>query len=388
MKIAVASSGLGHVARGIEAWARDVAGALRGRGEDVVLCKGGGDVGEAYEVVVPCWQRGAWGTRALVGVTGRGFFWRYGWGSVYDVEQSTFAKGLIRLLRERAIDVLHVQDPRLALLVQRARERGAIGTRTILGHGTEESFEFLQKIDYLQHLAPWHLEEAREAGFWKPTWTVIPNFIDCERFSPDGPNLREELEIPEEAVVVLTAAAIKRHHKRVDYLLDEFERLVADHPEVPAHLIVAGGYESDTDELVARGTERLGSRVRFLVRFPRERMADLYRTADAFALCSLKEMMPIALLEATSSGLPCLVNRHPVVEWMVGPGGAAIAMDRPGALAERLAEWLTTPETIATLGGRAREHCLANFSQDRVVDQMLEYYRFVMENDPVPTPGG
>ena len=36
-------------------------------------------------------------------------------------------------------------------------------TRTILAHGTEEPLSFQRKITYLQHLAPWHLEEARAA---------------------------------------------------------------------------------------------------------------------------------------------------------------------------------------------------------------------------------
>jgi glycosyltransferase involved in cell wall biosynthesis len=107
-------------------------------------------------------------------------------------------------------------------------------------------------------------------------------------------------------------------------------------------------------------------------------MPDLYRTADVFVLCSLKEMMPIALLEATASGLPCLVNRHPVVEWMVGPGGRAIDMAAPGALAAELADLVDHPGKRRTLGRHARSHCEQNFSRDKVVSQIMEYYRFVL----------
>ena len=49
--------GLGHVARGIEAWAADLAAALHDRNEDVVLYKGGGVAALPYERVIPCWQR-------------------------------------------------------------------------------------------------------------------------------------------------------------------------------------------------------------------------------------------------------------------------------------------------------------------------------------------
>jgi glycosyltransferase involved in cell wall biosynthesis len=53
---------------------------------------------------------------------------------------------------------------------------------------------------------------------------------------------------------------------------------------------------------------------------------------DLFVLCSLKEMMPIALLEALATGLPALVSQHPVVSWMKGDGGAAIDMRQKGSV--------------------------------------------------------
>ena len=107
-------------------------------------------------------------------------------------------------------------------------------------------------------------------------------------------------------------------------------------------------------------------------------MAELYRTADLFVLCSLFEMMPIALLEATASGLPCLVHRHPIMQWMTGPGGQAIDMSTAGELAAALQPMIEDAARRRQLGAAAREHCLANFSRDRVVDQILEYYKFVM----------
>ena len=193
--------------------------------------------------------------------------------------------------------------------------------------------------------------------------------------------MRRELHIPTDAIVVLSAAAIKRSHKRIDYLLREFAALRSRRPDLPVWLIVAGGWERETDELVKWGQELLGERVRFLVRFPRERMADLYRTADVFTLASLKEMIGIVLLEAAASGLPCVVHRHPVLEWVVGPGGAAIDMTADGALAAELERLACEAKLRGELGRRAREHCIANFSCDRVVDQILTYYDFVMSHD-------
>ncbi len=361
LRIAVASCGLGHVARGIEAWAADLAAALYARGENVVLYKGGGTAEHSYEQLLRCWQRdhspvnSRWFPRRLL--------WRAGYGSPYMAEQTTFAKSLIAALRRNPVDILHVQDPHVALRVQEA----GLTTKVILAHGTEEPDSFLNRIHFVQHLALWHLEQAKDRGCSKPTWTAIPNFIDTTRYEPGTSlSLREELGIPATAHMVLTAAAIKRHHKRIDYLLREFTSV----PD--AYLIVAGGREPDTDDLVTEGRQLLGDRVRFLVSFPRDRMPELYRAADLFVLASLFEMMPIALVEATACGLPCVVNDHPVMCWMTGPGGVPIDMSQPGVLAAALRR------DHAHLGARAREHCLANFSTEAVVDQILAYYRQVL----------
>lgn len=378
LRVAVAASGLGHVARGIEAWADDLATSLRDRVASVTLYKGGGTTERPFEQVIPCWRREAPKTTRLLNILPRRIGWRLGLGSGYATEQTTFALGLIRRLRRHPADVLHVQDPHVAMLVQRARRYGLIATRTILAHGTEEPPAFLARIEYLQHLAPWHLEQNRAAGVWKPEWTAIPNFIDTEMFHPGrADDVRAELGIPADGRIVLTAAAIKRGHKRIDYLISEFARLRKDHPGLPAWLVVAGGWEADTDELVAEGTKLLGDRVRFLVRFPRRRMPELYRAADVFVLCSLSEMMPIALIEAAASGLPCVVHRHPIMEWMTGPGGVAIDMAEPGALAWTLAGLVGSAPRLAAVGAEARAHCAANFSRDRVVASILAYYHQV-----------
>ena len=375
MKIAIASSGLGHVSRGIEAWAEDLGQALHERGASVIVCKGAGSKQKEYERVAPCWTRESEQACRLMRRLPRFLGWRIGMGSGYSIEQTSFTWNLLKVLRRERIDILHVQDPQVALLVQRAAGMGLVRTRTILAHGTEELLEFQRRITYLQHLAPWHLEEARSAGVWRPTWTVIPNFIDTNLYRPGrSDDFRDELQIPRTALVVLVAAAIKRGHKRIDHLLSEFALVRDRHPDLPIYFVIAGGWEQDTDELMAQGQQLLGERIRFLVRFPRTRMPDLYRAADLFTLGSLKEMMPISLLEATASGLPCLVNRHPVMEWMVGEGGKAIDMTAPGALAEEIAALAGSKSLRQELGGLARTHCVSQFSRDRVVDQIIDYY--------------
>src|SRR5687767_7451858 len=136
-RIAIASSGLGHVSRGIEAWADDLAAALAARGEAIILCKGAGAAALPCERVVSCWTREQPATLRLLRCLPRRVSWRVGLGSGYAVEQTTFAINLIRLLRREKVDILHVQDPQVALIVQRARKLRLVRTKVILAHGTE-----------------------------------------------------------------------------------------------------------------------------------------------------------------------------------------------------------------------------------------------------------
>ena len=70
----------------------------------------------------------------------------------------------MRLLRRERADLLHVKEPLVAVIAQWARRLGLIRARTIMAHGTEEPPAFLRRIQYLQHLASWHLEQAKETG--------------------------------------------------------------------------------------------------------------------------------------------------------------------------------------------------------------------------------
>ncbi len=382
MRIAVASSGLGHITRGVETWAADLAQALDTREIDVRLYQGGGTpprYGEVLRNLPRESDANARWRRRLP----HALAWRLGFGAPYDVEQSTFAWSLQRALRRDAIDIVHVQDPLVASRMDQLRRAGFLRTRAILAHGTEEPARWLARLRYVQHLAPAHLGACRDAGYHRPTWTVIGNFVDGDRFHPGAaPGLRHELGIAPDAHVVLAVAAIKRSHKRIDWLIDAVATYRARHPDQPATLVVAGAREDDTDELVALAHERLGDAARMLVRFPRERMPELYRIADVFVMASLFEMMPIALLEAGASGLPSLVNDDPTLRWMTGDGGLPIDMGDTTAFGDALHRLLGDPAERRRRSAAARQHAVEEFGTDVIVGRIVDYYRTVLADRP------
>src|SRR5260221_1765720 len=99
LTIAIACSGLGRIRPGIEAWAQDLARVLTRRGVPVTLF-GADAVKDAAVTVVPCLARtgnAAEGRARFFSSLGG---WRYGFGSPYEIEQTTFAINLWRKVRQ------------------------------------------------------------------------------------------------------------------------------------------------------------------------------------------------------------------------------------------------------------------------------------------------
>lgn len=378
LRIAVASSGLGYVRRGIETWADDLARALRRSGQqDVTLFQSGGSPTEAGTEVLNSPARFDPAVEKWVNRLRRTGGWRYGFGSGYQAEQTLFTLRLWKRVR-RDYDIVHVQDPWIALLMDRLHRAGLSRPRVILAHGTEESTQNLRKYSFLQHLAPCYLENWGAHCPQSQTAFAIPNFVDTQRFQPgDRRAARDRWNLPQDHLIVLSVAALKKHHKRVDYLIREFAAF-SEKATQPAMLVVAGARENETDEVIALGRQLLGEgRVRFLEGVNRDDIPSLFHAADIFTLASLHEMMPIALLEALASGLPVACNDTPTLRWMTGPAGFPTDISCEGALA---AQWekLADDGIRSALSCAAREHAEDTFSETVVIRQYLEMYQQVM----------
>ncbi len=445
MRVAVASSGLGHVARGIETWAEDTAAALTEERVDVCLFHSKSRTGSVHAVdgekvvALRCLRRGDSATRTVIALIPR-FMWRWGLTTGYGLEQFSFWLSLWPRLVWGRYDILHVQDSMLAFWCRRFRRVGLVKTKEILAHGTEEPVEFLAQFDYLQQLAPWHEQQAREALAQKAEtgklkaeggesgrvcWAAIPNFVDTDVFRPvrdsgEKRELREQFRIPGDAFVVGCVAAVKKHHKRIDYLIREFSALQLSAFSSQPFLLVAGARTDETEQLERLAEDLCPGRIKILTNVPRNDMPGLLRSFDLFVLTSLFEMMPIAVLEALATGLPLITNRHPVLQWMVGDekkaetrklraetetevvssslqlscvaakrsedgafspqpslcGGMCVDLSSEGGLADVLtaltSEWLK----VHGLGARRRaEHM---FARDVVIGEYVEYYQRVM----------
>jgi glycosyltransferase involved in cell wall biosynthesis len=371
-RIAVACSGLGHIRRGIESWANDLGRALRTAGADVTVFSGA-PIEDA--IALPCCRRTGGVAKALDQVTHHLGGWRYGMGNSYEVEQTTFSLPLWWRVRHD-FDLLHTQDHIIAKWLEAAKRRGLSRARVIFANGTGESAAAMRRFRYLQLLTPPAMAEWEDQKPPNQSVFMIPNFIDTARFVPgDSAAARAALGLPQHSLIVLTCAAIRRYHKRIDYLLAEFAT-IATAAGRELLLVVVGGREADTDSLIAMGGELLGERVRFFVGMPREQMPMLYQAADLFVLTSLWEMFGIVLIEAMASGLPVICNDSEAFRYVAGPAALYADMREPGSLAAALTEALVDNRRQA-LAAVARPHVDARFSQPVVTRQILDMYQKV-----------
>ncbi len=368
-RIAVMSSGLGHVARGIETWADSVATELHHRGADVTLFKGFGKADRSFERVVRCVRRKQWLAETIVRWAPR-WAWRLGMHQPYDFEQSTFGLSVLPHLIRLRYDLIHLQDPWLALILEKTRRLH--GASIILGHGTEEAPWLLRKFQHVQELSPFYLSRHGDLG--DRQWFAVPNFVDATKFQPgDRLQARRELGLPEDALIVLSAAALNRHKKRLDWLAKEFETAA----RADQFLVLAGASEPETEALVKEVNGRLGARVRIFQNVPHHQMPRLYQAANVQVMPSLMEVMGISILEGMSSGLPCIGHHWGSVEWVIDSTGWIVDMERPGALASVLGS--LDQEVCEKKGLAARQRVVDCFAVKAVVDQMERMYDDVLK---------
>ena len=155
---------------------------------------------------------------------------------------------------------------------------------------------------------------------------LIPNGVDCGRFSP-GPGEREAFGLPKDRLVVLMVSALIPSK-----FIDVGVEAVSQIPD--AHLVVAGTGPL-RHALEAKAAKLLPGRFT-LLSLPAEKMPTLYRSADVFLHLSKEEAFGNVYLEAMACGLPIVARDSARTRWIVGDDQFLSGPDEPTAIARQI----------------------------------------------------
>jgi glycosyltransferase involved in cell wall biosynthesis len=189
---------------------------------------------------------------------------------------------------------------------------------------------------------------------------VVPPGVDLARFHPDGrATARARLGIDEGTRLIGT---VGRLHpvKGQRFLIEALARLG---PECA--LVIAGeGSERAELEACARA-HAVADRCHFLGH--RDDVADILPGLDVFALPSLREGLPRAVLEAQAAGVPVVATRVGALADAVAPAsGRLVPAEDAVALAGALGDVLRDPRSRHAIGAETRAFVSAKYDFARI----------------------
>ena len=357
-RVLIACSGLGHVVRGFETFARDCHDALRGDPRLRV------SIAVARGRTLPRDSRPA----RLLGRAAR----RDG----YFAEQMLYAAALVpRLVRDRP-DVVLVSDWALAGALGRWRKIARRRYRLLLSNGAGHPGPYDWTIDHVQQLTPGPMELALAGGEPPERHTLLPLAVTMPAaLELPGPQeraaLRARLQLPADREILLSVAALNVGSKRLDYLVREAAAL-----DPPPFVVLLGQPEAETPAVLAAARDALGPGG-FAVRTvaPPE-VAGYYRAADVLALTSRFEAFGRVLVEAMAAGLPVIAHDAEAMRYVCGEHGTLADLSAPGALAALLEQQRRTglsPDRRAAQHRAMRER----FSWDALAPRYVALFEAV-----------
>lgn len=216
---------------------------------------------------------------------------------------------------------------------------------------------------------------VRRTGIPPGRVVTIPNGVDPDAFRRrvSKAEARARLGLPREGGVLIGGVGRLDEAKGFADLIEAFALLTATDPR--AELAIAG--TGPLREGLAARAAALGvaDRVHFLGFRPDVR--DVFEALDVFALSSLCEAMPYALLEAMAAGLPAVGTRVGGVAEVIEAGetGFVVPPREPAAMASALRPLVESSELRDRLGAEGRERVEREFHVRDTVRRTVDVYR-------------
>ncbi len=293
------------------------------------------------------------------------------------------------LLKELKPDVVHTHSSKAGILGRLAAAAAGVPAvvHTFHGFGFHPRQNFLKRglyvflekccaslSDALVFVSRSNMETARAAGIGVPArYRLIRSGVKLGRYpaKADRQAKRRELGLSGGDTVVISIGNAKPQKNPWDFL-EAAARLAPKHPA--ARFVFVGGGEAL--EALRAAAKNRGLEKTCLFTGWRDDTAELLAAADIFALTSLWEGLPRALVEAMKTGLPSVCYATDGVTDILRDGENGFVVPQGGldAFCSALDSLLGDSALRARLAAAAAGADLAEFDIDFMVRQQEELY--------------
>lgn len=290
--------------------------------------------------------------------------------------------GLRRVIRQFAAEIVNThsgRDTQLAGMAARTlRRRPRIVRTRHLALPITSRFTYSVLPDHVVTVSKYVERYLVGAGVPQDGITTVPTGVDFSRYdrtTVQG-NLREELGLPAEALLVGTVAILRAKKGHAE-ILDAAPEVLKRFPN--AHFVFAGD-GPQTENLKARiAAEGLGGRVHLLGL--RRDVTNVLASLDLFVLPTHQEALGTAFIEAGAMGVPAVASNVDGVPEVVRDGETGLlvpALDGR-ALIEPICRLLDDPTGRRRMGERAAAFVREAFSREAMAEGMERLYGRLLE---------
>lgn len=240
-------------------------------------------------------------------------------GKIYHISRlipwsEKYKKELRRFFKSHPeYKVVHVhQDCLSSVALECAKECG-VPVRIAHSHnsGQDKNLKYLIKKYYMKKIpvsATDYFACGKMAGDWMfggQRYHVLKNAIDCRKYvysSEIREKVRKEYGIKDEVIVGHVGRFNpQKNHKFVIDIFSEIVKIKSD-----TKLLLIG--DGDDREEIEERVKRLGLSENVIFAGVRSDVNELLQAMDVFLFPSLYEGLPVTMIEAQASGIPCVIS--------------------------------------------------------------------------------
>lgn len=231
--------------------------------------------------------------------------------------------------------IVHVHQDCLSAVILKIAAQNGVPVRIAHSHNSaqDKNIKYLVKLYYKRYIPQYAtglFACGKNAGEWMfcgAPFQILNNAINAAsyRFNAEKAEwMRQDLSIPQNALVIghIGRFSPQKNH---EFLIDIFSAVHAKDSNAYLLLVGDGGLRPKIEEKV----KALGFERQVIFTGVRSDVPDLLQAMDVFLFPSLYEGLPVTMIEAQASGLPCFISEKVPLECKITEQVTQIPLQAP-----------------------------------------------------------